>query len=196
MILTMQRTLMMVSLGLSVLILTSCGSGENAESGAGDNQTSGVTPKTHEGPYAVGDTYDDGEFAATYLGLAELSLGKYSQWSDGKCYAFLVNVTRHTDLQNSGGTDKFSPATKGVLTGNRETERDMTGVDCNTKPLGALNYLRTHDAKLHVGESAKVWTGAIHVPAADAGAFEGIVLYGSSDLFEPEVTVSAIAKDE
>ena len=106
------------------------------------------------------------------------------------------NNTCNTDFQNSGGTDTFNPATNGVLTGNRETERDMTGVDCNTKPLAELNYLRTHDSKLHVGESARVWTGAIHVSAADAGDFEGIALYGSNDdLFEPEVTVVATAED-
>lgn len=138
--------------------------------------------------YAVGDIYDDGEFRAEYLGLALLKLGAHSTWTDGECYAFLVEVTRYNDHLNSGGTDTFNPSTRGILPDGSETERDGSGVGCDSKPLREAGYQRTHKARLKVGESARVWTGAFHLPAA-SGALQGVQLHGSSALFEPDITL-------
>lgn len=178
-------------LGSLVFLLAACGSDAAPEYETTTSQAVSSRPAQHEGNYAVGDVYDDGEFRAEYLGLARLSLGRDSQWPDGNCFAFLAEVTRYKDFLDSGGTDTFNPSTRGILENNVETERDGTGVDCNTKPLQATQYVVTHKAKLHVGESAKVWTGAFWVSAADMDSLKGVQLHGGSGLFEPEVTLDA-----
>lgn len=178
-----------LQVGSVILLVAACGADATPDPEATASQAAVSRPAQHEGSYAVGDVYDDGEFRVTYLGIARLSLGRDSQWSDGNCFALLAEVTRYRDFLNGGGVDTFNPSTRGILKDGVETERDDTGVDCDTKALLATPYVSTHKAKLHVGDSAKVWTGAFWVSAADLNALEGVRLHGSGDLFEPTVTL-------
>jgi hypothetical protein len=173
---------------LICVTVSACGASESADSDA----LADATAKA-EGPYSLGDVYDDGEFKAKYLGLARLGYGPSSIWEDGECYAFLVDVVRYNDHQNSGGLDTFSPATKGILADGGEADRDASGVGCDTAPLLELGYQSTHKAKLKVGESARIYTGTFRLSEAQKGSLQGVQLYGGSDLFLPEITVEAIA---
>jgi len=193
---TFRKAAFAVALVLLSSAVTSCGSDDGSMTNDRAQWEKPVAPTSStvqpkKFSYAVGDVYDDGEFRAKYLGLALLSLGKYSKWKDGHCYALLVEVSRYNDSSNTRLKDRFSPSTRGVLSDDSEAQRDETGVDCNTKPLGKMGYTVTHKAKLKLGESAKVWTGSFHVGTDPAKSLKGARLYNGEALFQGEVTVDA-----
>ncbi len=120
-------------------------------------------------------TYTDGEFDAVYLGLAKIPVGP-DIWPDGACYTVLFEVT-YLDPYDYGN-DQFRPSVDGYLTDGRVADDDDSGVGCDQKVLADSGYERGVDTTLAGGETAKIYSGAFHVSAADVGLLDVVTLFG------------------
>ncbi len=185
-----------------ILALTACGSGTDSESspdpvqepvdtiaGGTDDADAGTDVGTvasssaadsapdspDGGRYDVGDTYTDGEFDAVYLGLAKIPVGP-DIWPDGACYTVLLEAT-YLDPYDYGN-DRFSPSVDGYLTDGRVADGDDSGVGCDQKVLADSGYERAVDTSIASGETAKIYSGAFHVSAADVGLLDVATLFG------------------
>jgi hypothetical protein len=126
--------------------------------------------------YNAGDIYEDSGFKTTYLGMAKLPLGNGNVFDDGSCVTVLFEATY---LETPGSSNAFRPAVKGYFTDGREAGTDETGVGCDTKGIRALGYEFSPRRRFTKGETARLYAGAVHIPAADEGKLAYVTLFGS-----------------
>ncbi len=89
-----------------------------------------------DGVYEVGDQYFDGEFEATYLGVAQVPIDVVNNaFESGVCMVPLFEVTYY-DAYDYGAND-FSPAVDGVLASGGESGDDSSGVGAKLDAIEA-----------------------------------------------------------
>lgn len=209
----LHRSLSMLLVLVTVATLVACGSddptadgGDQADVGAadgdddsaGEEATTDPTTSTDSGypePYgepggrlAVGDVYDDGEYRATYLGLAEIPVGP-DVFEGGSCYAVLFEVTYLDPFDY--GSDEFRPSSDAYLLDGTTGVDDQTGVGCEQKVLEPVGYARLIETKIDGGQTVSGYLGVFHLPSGDAADLDLITIYGNLPAdggFEPEVT--------
>ena len=122
-------------------------SDESGDDASGDG---GYTDPYGEpgGRLDVGETFDDGEWQAVYLGLAQIPVGP-DIFEDGACFAPLFEVTYLDPFDF--GSDEFRPSLDAYLLDGTTGERDQTGVGCDTLVLEPAGYARLIDTKIEGG---------------------------------------------
>ena len=173
-------------LGPLVLVLAAAACGNVAQAaadGATDDPASAEVMATPSGRDAsqdtvvvnVGDPYLTSDFETTYLGMAELPLGNGNVYTEGTCVTLLFEATY---LATPGGRAVFRPSVRGYLDDGRVAENDDTGVGCGVSGVRELGYESGPRRNFEKGETARLFVGAIHIPAADAGKLQYVTLYG------------------
>ena len=95
--------------------------------------------------------------------------------SNGSCVTLLFEVTY---LDTPGSRAVFSPISRGNFDDGRVAASDDTGVGCDVRGMRALGYESGPRRNFKKDETARVFIGAIHVPAADEGRLAYATVYG------------------
>ncbi|MEM9614096.1 MAG: hypothetical protein AAGA59_14255 [Actinomycetota bacterium] len=169
--------------------------GATAGDGAADaaSETGGYVDPYGEpgGRLAVGEVYDDGEYRATYLGLAQIPVGPDVFTAGGTCYVPLFEVTY---LDPAGfGSDEFRPSTDVFLVDGTTAEDDQTGVGCDQTVLAEAGYKRLIETPIAGDQTVRGHLGAFHLTSGDPADMDVLTLFGNTPAdggFVTEVTES------
>lgn len=128
------------------------------------------------GSFAVGDIYDDGEYRATYLGLARIPVGP-DIFDGGACFAPLFEVTYLDPFGD--GSDEFRPSLDAHLLDGTLASKDQTGVGCDTKVLAPAGYAWLNDTPLEGGQPTIGHLSAFHVATGSVDDVDVFTIYGN-----------------
>lgn len=175
------------------------GTGDEAQNTTADEATDdqaadteadlgGDEPGRTTGRFFPGEAYDDGEFRATYRGLAQIPVGP-DIFEGGSCYAALFDVTFLDPLDF--GSDEFRPSLDAYLDDGTTATGDQTGVGCDATVLEPEGYVWLNDTTIEAGQTATGYLTPFHVASGIVTDIDIITIYGALPTdggFDPIVT--------